>query len=99
VKSSLKVRWRMVILDTELIECRIDFMSIRKIPLKPHAYILKDLSLTSNDDTERSPDNEIDDYLSKIRTKVLTDRALYDQVNLGFSKCHELSGSKNMYLL
>jgi len=90
----------MVILDTELIECRIDFMSIRKIPLKLHAYILKDLSLTNNDDAERSPDNEID-YLSKIRTKVLTDRALYDQVNLGFSKCHELfiSSSRNMYFL
>jgi len=85
----------MVILDTELIECRIDFMSIRKIPLKPHAYILRDLSLTSNDDTERSSDNEIDDYLSKIRSKVLTDRALYDQVNLGFSKCHELSVSSS----
>jgi len=56
-------------------------MSIRKIPLKPHAYILKDLTLASKDDTERIPDHEINDYLSRMRTKVLKDRALNDQVN------------------
>ncbi len=75
----------LVILTTELIQCRaracVDFMSIRKIPLKPHAYILKDLTLASKDDTERIPDHEINDYLSKMRTKVLKDRALNDQVN------------------
>lgn len=75
----------LVILTTELIQCRaracVDFMSIRKIPLKPHAYILKDLTLASKDDTERIPDHEINDYLSRMRTKVLKDRALNDQVN------------------
>ncbi|KAJ3560246.1 hypothetical protein NP233_g10968 [Leucocoprinus birnbaumii] len=66
--------------ETEFVE----FMSIRKIPLKPHAYIMQDLSLADLDDSERSLDDEVDSNLSKIRTKVLCDRAIYDQAAKAF---------------
>jgi hypothetical protein len=56
-------------------------MSIRKIPLKRHANIAQDLSLSSMDDTEQLPGHQSDDYLASIRAKVLTDRALNDKVS------------------
>lgn len=62
----------------------IDFMSIRKIPLKQHGYISKDLSVRSVEDTEQDRDDEVESYLSRIRTNVLTDRALNDQASNSF---------------
>jgi ATP-dependent RNA helicase DDX55/SPB4 len=63
-------------------------MSIRKIPLKQHAFIQRDLSLSNKDDTERQADQEVDQFLSLVRTKVLTDRAYNDQVgNILKSHC------------
>lgn len=58
----------------------LEFMSIRKIPLKQHAFIQQDLSLSSEDDTERRTDQEVDQSLSLVRTKVLSDRVYNDQV-------------------
>ncbi|KAF7775909.1 hypothetical protein Agabi119p4_4302 [Agaricus bisporus var. burnettii] len=62
----------------------VEFMSIRKIPLKQHAFIQQDLSLSSEDDTERRTDQEVDQSLSLVRTKVLTDRVYNDQAMKAF---------------
>ncbi|KAF9453005.1 DEAD-domain-containing protein, partial [Macrolepiota fuliginosa MF-IS2] len=65
--------------ETEFVE----FMSIRKIPFRQHDYISKNISVSS-DDTERQSDPEVEDYLSRIRTKILTDRAFNDQAVKAF---------------
>ncbi|XP_006460355.1 hypothetical protein AGABI2DRAFT_203365 [Agaricus bisporus var. bisporus H97] len=62
----------------------VEFMSIRKIPLKQHAFIQQDLSLSSEDDTERRTDQEVDQSLSLVRTKVLSDRVYNDQAMKAF---------------
>lgn len=60
-------------------------MNIRKIPLKQHAHISKGLSPVSTDNNERQPDDEVDDCLSRVRMRILADRALNDQVSLPLS--------------
>ncbi len=55
-------------------------MSIRKIPLKQHGYISKDLNARSAETTEQECE-EVESYLSRIRAKLRTDRALNDQVS------------------
>lgn len=65
----------------------LELMSIRKIPLKQHAFIQQNLSLANKDDTERQTDQEVNQSLSLVRTKVLADRAYSDQVGNNVMSC------------
>lgn len=54
-------------------------MSVRRIPLHKHQYLSKDGEIDV-DDESRPEDADTILFLEKIRKKLLTDRALYDQV-------------------
>lgn len=57
-------------------------MAVRKIPLKQRPYLLEDSATArSNDDGDRVEDEAVAAYLSKVREKLLTDRALHDVVS------------------
>ncbi|KAF9009066.1 DEAD-domain-containing protein [Cyathus striatus] len=56
----------------------IDFLSIRKIPLKEQTYISSN-SLKILTSEPRSEDQEVDLYLGRIRQTLMTDRTLHDQ--------------------
>lgn len=55
----------------------LDFMSIRKIPLKEQRYLEGDERCKTSDD-EEDPSTIV--FQSKMRTFLLTDRAIHDQV-------------------
>ena len=56
----------------------IDFMAVRKIPLKEQPTLNADGSPRSDTDSE---DPEVSRVVSEIRSIVLKDRALYDKVS------------------
>ncbi|KAF9534303.1 DEAD-domain-containing protein [Crepidotus variabilis] len=60
----------------------VDFLNVRKIPLKKFAYISNET--TSNQDEDRPEDPDVAKYLSCIREKLKTDRALHDQSTKAF---------------
>ncbi|KAH7914337.1 DEAD-domain-containing protein [Hygrophoropsis aurantiaca] len=63
----------------------IDFLSVRKIPIRRHSYIEQDGSLIDRDEDEaESEDSKVNSFLQKIREKVTTDRALNDKAAKAF---------------
>ena len=56
----------------------VEFMAVRKIPLKEQPCFVGDASPVSEEDEEDDP--EITSIMSTIRQKVLADRALHDKV-------------------
>ncbi|KAF9492819.1 DEAD-domain-containing protein [Pleurotus eryngii] len=64
----------------------IDFMAVRKIPLKSHPMFTDDgKSREIPEDDEAQPeDSSVDIYLETIRTMVLKDRAVFDQAAKAF---------------
>ncbi|KAI5893289.1 DEAD-domain-containing protein [Schizophyllum commune H4-8] len=59
----------------------VDFMAVRKIPLKPHPYIRSDASAnmeTDEEEDDRPEDPDVAIVQSAIRTFVRTDRTLHD---------------------
>ncbi|OAX43473.1 DEAD-domain-containing protein [Rhizopogon vinicolor AM-OR11-026] len=61
----------------------IDFLSVRKIPIRQHPYILADGSAIRDSDCP-SEDDVVDSFLSQIRQTVMTDRALCDKAVKAF---------------
>lgn len=60
-----------------------DFLSIRKIPMKERAYLTDAHSaITPQDDGEHLEDSQVQVFLDRIRSKLLTDRAIHDQASL-----------------
>ncbi|KAG1754064.1 DEAD-domain-containing protein [Suillus paluster] len=59
----------------------IDFLSVRKIPIKQHPYIREDGSTVLDTDCE---DDAVNTFTSKIRRTVMTDRALHDKAVKAF---------------
>lgn len=57
----------------------LDFMSIRKIPMKEQPYLNADDSMNVADD-ERPEDPQVEVLTNKIRETLLTDRGIHDQV-------------------
>jgi ATP-dependent RNA helicase DDX55/SPB4 len=57
-----------------------DFLSIRKIPLNERPYLTEGGDL--GDPEDRSDDPEVHIFLDKIRSVLLTDRAIHDQESL-----------------
>jgi ATP-dependent RNA helicase DDX55/SPB4 len=55
----------------------LDFLAIRKIPLKEHPYITQ-----QQGEETRSEDPNITSYLNKVRVILKTDRAIHDLVIL-----------------
>jgi hypothetical protein len=64
----------------ELIVTSIDFLSVRKIPIRQHSYILEDGSATRDTDGPSTEDHVVNTFLSQIRQTIMTDRALHDKV-------------------
>ncbi|KIJ41309.1 hypothetical protein M422DRAFT_229784 [Sphaerobolus stellatus SS14] len=65
----------------------VDFLSIRKIPLKERGYLKADLSslpIAKDGDEERPEDPEVASNLAKIRSKVKQDRDLSDKSVMAF---------------
>lgn len=62
-----------------MVSACIDFMSVRRIPLKEYDYI-SDSPI--QDEDLRSEDPTVSVALANIRRKLLTDRALHDQVHM-----------------
>ncbi|KAF8076413.1 DEAD-domain-containing protein [Lyophyllum atratum] len=63
----------------------VDFMSIRKIPLKERAYLTTEGTLTSKEeDEERDEDSQVLEVLARIRNTLLTDRGIHDQAAKAF---------------
>ncbi|KAI6047163.1 DEAD-domain-containing protein [Pisolithus marmoratus] len=63
----------------------IDFLAVRKIPVRRHPYIRVGGLLASNEMHEPSEEDPVvPEYLSKIRQMVLTDRALSDKAVKAF---------------
>lgn len=70
-----------------------DFMTVRRIPLQKHRYVSSiddeemDVDVDADADAgdeSRPEDPEAPLFLEKIRAKLLTDRALHDQVSVCF---------------
>ena len=57
----------------------VEFMSVRKIPLKERPRFAQDGSAKMDDDMD-TEDPEVQTAMQQIRQKVLTDRALHDKV-------------------
>ncbi|KAH7929467.1 DEAD-domain-containing protein [Leucogyrophana mollusca] len=63
----------------------IDFLSIRKIPIRQHPCIQQDGKLLDqSDDEARGDDPDVDSFLEKIRETVATDRALNEKAAKAF---------------
>ncbi|KAG5641593.1 hypothetical protein DXG03_004676 [Asterophora parasitica] len=61
----------------------VDFMSIRKIPLKERAYLIDgDVPMSSAE--ELPEDTQAWDYVQRIRKTLLTDRGIHDQAAKAF---------------
>ncbi|EPQ55480.1 hypothetical protein GLOTRDRAFT_129657 [Gloeophyllum trabeum ATCC 11539] len=60
----------------------VDFMAVRKIPMKKHAYLTEDGSSVAHD--ERPEDPAVQPILQQIRKTVLTDRALHEKATKAF---------------
>lgn len=58
----------------------MDLMAVRKIPLKRHGFLLANGEESEEEEETRPEDPGVGEFLQKIRTKVLADRALNDQV-------------------
>lgn len=61
----------------------LDFMSIRKIPLKEQPYFSEDDSMAVPEE-ERPEDPQVEVLTNKIRKTLLTDRGIHDQVCFAF---------------
>ncbi|KAI0362347.1 DEAD-domain-containing protein [Trametes cingulata] len=61
----------------------VEFMSVRKIPLKARPRFAQDGSSKSEDDME-TEDPEVKKAMQTIRKKILTDRALHDKAAKAF---------------
>ena len=64
----------------------LDFLSIRKIPLKEQSRLLPDDGLSLEEDEE---DPEVEALTNKLRNEVRKDRDLHDKVSLYHQKAHE----------
>ncbi|KAG6916097.1 hypothetical protein DXG01_008424 [Tephrocybe rancida] len=62
----------------------VDFMSIRKIPMKSHAYLSENSSPATIVDDNRHEDARVADYLTRIRRILLADRGIHDQAAKAF---------------
>ncbi|KAI0065425.1 DEAD-domain-containing protein [Artomyces pyxidatus] len=62
----------------------VDFLAVRKIPVRDHSYFLEDGSTSSQNVDERSEDAAVSVFLSTIRKEVLTDRSLHDKAAKAF---------------
>lgn len=62
-----------------LIKC-LDFLNVRKIPLKEYPYVPHAGSLSSEPEHEDQDDPDVDIYLEDVRSVLKTDRALNDHV-------------------
>lgn len=69
-------------------------MAVRKIPLKQRPYLLGNTTGSNLEgaaapeetigNSKKPPDPSVQKTLALVRKKVLSDRALYDKVNLAF---------------
>ncbi|KAG2088496.1 DEAD-domain-containing protein [Suillus discolor] len=62
----------------------IDFLSVRKIPIRQHPYILADGSKAPDTDCPSTEDGVVSTFMSQIRQTVMTDRALHDKAVKAF---------------
>lgn len=62
----------------------IDFLSVRKIPIRKHPYILADGSKAPETDCPSTEDDVVNTFMSQIRQIVMTDRALHDKAVKAF---------------
>ncbi|KIK48884.1 hypothetical protein CY34DRAFT_797675 [Suillus luteus UH-Slu-Lm8-n1] len=62
----------------------IDFLSVRKIPIRQHPYILADGSKAPDSDCLSTEDGVVNTFMSQIRQTVMTDRALHDKAVKAF---------------
>ncbi|KAF9462671.1 DEAD-domain-containing protein [Collybia nuda] len=61
----------------------VDFMSVRKIPLKEQPYFSEDKFVATPED-ESSEDPHVEIFTNKIRETLLTDRGIHDQAAKAF---------------
>ena len=66
-----------ILLDLNIL---LDFMSIRKIPIKERPYLTKTLEPAKTGESDPVEDGFANELISKIRAKVLKDRDLHDKV-------------------
>jgi ATP-dependent RNA helicase DDX55/SPB4 len=59
---------------------RLDFMAVRKIPLKEQPYLYEDGSSNALGLSDKAEDPTVVTFQSRIRKTLLTDRALHDKV-------------------
>ena len=59
----------------------LDFLAVRKIPLKEHPYITENQQQHQKEET-RSEDADVALFLNKVRVVLKTDRAIHDLVVL-----------------
>jgi hypothetical protein len=61
----------------------VDFLAVRKIPIRRHPFIQAGGVLATEVSSEpESEDPAVESFLSQIRETVLTDRALHDKVQI-----------------
>ncbi|KAJ4481564.1 DEAD-domain-containing protein [Lentinula edodes] len=61
----------------------VDFMSVRRIPMQKHSYLVKEGEMDVDDDS-RPDDPDGGFFLENIRQKLLTDRSLHNQAAKAF---------------
>ena len=57
----------------------LDFLAVRKIPLKKHPYITENQQ-QQEEETRSEEDPQINSYLNTVRAVLKTDRAIHDLV-------------------
>lgn len=62
----------------------VDLMAVRKIPLNRYGFLLANGEENDEEEETRPEDPGVGEFLQKIRTKVLADRALNDQAMKAF---------------
>ena len=65
----------------------LDFLAVRKIPLKEHPYITEnqEQQQQQKEAETRSEDPNVTSFLNKVRIVLKTDRAIHDLVKFCFS--------------
>ncbi|KAG6831605.1 hypothetical protein H0H92_009078 [Tricholoma furcatifolium] len=62
----------------------IDFMSVRKIPLKRRAYLTETNLPSTAEDEDRPEDSEVKECFKQIRAELQKDRSIHDQAAKAF---------------
>lgn len=75
----------------------LDFLAVRKIPIKEHPYISEDQQQQHQEEETRSEDPNVSSFINKVRVVLNTDRAIHDLVKFCFF--HSKTSAKSLLFI